>query len=253
MARGNVRRLVPLTGALFVVLTVVSLTLGGESPDADDSPAEVVEYFEDNDTVNIIGSVLEAAGAVVLLFFAAYLARAVGGGLLAWVVLGGGIVGAAGIGVDAAIRFAVTEAAGEIDPLAVQTLNALWANFFFPMMVGIATLVFATSLSALRTRLLPAWLAWVGIIIFIGFWNPVGFIAFLVAGLWIIVISILLAVREPAASGVIRPAVGGRTAGSCRSPWQSGCGRRTRRRIPRAARGRARPRTHRSRRPRPRE
>jgi hypothetical protein len=202
MPRGNLQRFAPLAGALFVVLTVVSFTLGGETPDADESAPEVVEYFVDNDTVNLVGSLVEGLGAVVLIFFAAYLARAVGGGLLAWTVLGGGIVAAAGIGTDAAIRFALTEAAGEIDPVAVQTLNALWANFFFPMVVGLGTLVLATSLAALRTRVLPVWLAWIGIVIFVVFFTPAGFVAFLVAGLWIIVISIILWRRESAPGGM---------------------------------------------------
>ena len=207
MPRGNLQRFAPLTGVLFVVLTVVAFVLGGETPDFDDPPEEVVEYFVDNDTVNIVGSLVEGLGAVVLLFFAAYLARTVGAGILAWVVLGGGIVAAAGIGVDAGIRFALTEAAGEvgpeeISPLAVQTLNALWSNFFFPMVVGLGTLVLATSLAALRTRVIPVWLAWIGIVIFVVFFTPAGFIAFLVAGLWIIVISIILWRRETVPGGM---------------------------------------------------
>jgi hypothetical protein len=207
MPRGNLQRFAPLTGVLFVVLTVVAFVLGGETPDFDDPPEEVVEYFVDNDTVNIVGSLVEGLGAVVLLFFAAYLARTVGAGILAWVVLGGGIVAAAGIGVDAGFRFALTEAAGEvgpeeISPVAVQTLNALWSNFFFPMVVGIGTLVLATSLAALRTRVIPVWLAWIGIVIFVVFFTPAGFVAFLVAALWIIVISIILWRRETVPGGM---------------------------------------------------
>jgi hypothetical protein len=212
MPRGNLQRFAPLTGVLFVVLIVIAFVLGGETPDFDDPPEEVVDYFVDNDTVNIVGSLFEGLGAVVLLFFAAYLARTVGAGILAWVVLGGGIVAAAGIGVDAGLRFALTEAAGEvapdgaIEPGTVQALNALWANFFFPMVVGLGTLVLATSLAALRTRVIPVWLAWIGIVLFVVFFTPAGFVAFLVSGLWIIVISIILWRREGVPGGMARPA-----------------------------------------------
>jgi hypothetical protein len=59
-------------------------------------------------------------------------------------------------------------------------------------------LVLATSLAALRTRIIPVWLAWIGFVIFVVFFTPAGFIAFLVSALWIIVVSVLLWRQEPA-------------------------------------------------------
>ena len=195
--------LAPLTGVLFVVLTVVSFVVGGEPPDADDPVREVVAYWVDNDSEAMIGAVVEALAAVALIFFAASLYRAIrrgegSGSLLAVAAFGGGVVAAAGIGVDAAIRFAAADLADDVAPGVIQTLNAMWSDFFFPMVIGIATLVLATSLSAFRTRVVPIWLAWIGLLICIALFTPAGFVAFLVGGLWIIVVSVLLWRHETA-------------------------------------------------------
>lgn len=203
--RTGAAALAPLTGALFVVLTVVSFILGGEPPDADDRVRKVVEYWVDHDAANMIGAVMEGLAAVSLLFFAATLRRALrreedDAGILSVVAMGGGIVAAAGIGVDAAIRFAAADLAGDVDPVVIQTLNAMWSDFFFPMAIGFATLILAVGLSALRTRVIPVWLAWIGLILVVAFFTPAGFVAFLASGLWFLVVSILLWRRESSAA-----------------------------------------------------
>jgi hypothetical protein len=210
----NAVRLVPLAGLVFVVLALVSLFVAGEPPDADDSVREVVEYYDDHEAAIIVGSVLEGLAAVALLFFAASLRRAIrreedGPGVLSVVALAGGAVAAAGIGTDAAIRFALADVATDIEPAAAQSLNALWGNFFFPMAVGIGALVLATGLAGLRTRVIPTWLAWVSFLIFVAMFTPPGPVAFLVSALWVVVVSILLWRREvAAATGAARVDVG---------------------------------------------
>ena len=193
----RISALVPLTGVLFVVLTVVALLLGGEPPDGDDPVGEVVEYWVDHDTELMVGSVIEALAAVSLIFFAASVRRALrrgedGAGVLSVAAFGGGIVAAAGLGVDAALRFTAADLADDVDPVVIQTLNAIWSGFFFPMVIGIATLVLATGLGALRTRLIPVWLVWVGFVICVALFTPAGFVAFLLGALWILVVSVLL-------------------------------------------------------------
>jgi hypothetical protein len=189
--------LLPLTGVLFVVLTIVSFLILGETPDADDPVREVVEFWVDHEGQAIFGALLASLGAVALIFFGASLRRTIrrsedGGGILSVAALAGGIVAAAGIGVDSSFRFALGDLAEDVDPITIHTLNAIWASFFFPMVVGLATLILATSLAALRARFIPPWLAWIGILLCVVFFTPAGFVSFLVSGLWIIVVSILL-------------------------------------------------------------
>jgi hypothetical protein len=204
--------LVPLTGVLFVVLTVASFVVAGDTPDADDPLGEVVEFWIDHEGQAFLGAILAALAAVALIFFAASLRRALrrgedGAGVLSVAAMGGGIVAAAGIGTDAAFRFALGDLADDVDPVVTQTLNALWADFFFPMVVGLATLILATSLAALRTRVIPVWLAWIGILICVVFFTPAGFISFLVSGLWIVIVSALLWRQETAPTGSTTAAV----------------------------------------------
>jgi hypothetical protein len=194
-----------LTGVLFVVLTVAGFLVGGETPDADAPVREVVEYWTDHEGENMIGSVIEALAAVSMLFFAATLHRVSkrwnADSIMPSIAFAGGIVAAAGFGVDASIRFAAADVAGDVDPAVLQTFSALWANFFFPMVVGLASLILATSIAGWRSRALPMWLTVIGVLVFIAFFTPAGFVAFLVGGAWIIVLSVLLWRRESRAIG----------------------------------------------------
>jgi len=192
-------RFAPLTGAVFVVLAAISFAIAGEPPDFDAPPGEVVEFYRDHEGASIFASVLLGLASVLLIFFAASLRRVLrrsedGTGVLSAAAFGGGIVAAGGFGTAAAIHFALTEFANSdgITPGAVQALNALDVNFFFPFGIGIAALVLATGLAALRTRVIPVWLAWVAVVIFVVTFTPIGFVGFLASGLWILVVSVLL-------------------------------------------------------------
>jgi len=196
-----------LTGVLFVVLTIGSFIIEGEPPGADEGKGKIVEFYVDNEGRTIVAALAASLAAVSLVFFAATVRRALrrgeqAMGVLSMAALGGGVVAATGIATDSALRFTLADSAEDIDPAAVQALHAFWEGFFFPMVVGIGVLVLATSLAALKTRLIPVWLAWIGILIFVVFFTPAGFIAFLVSALWIIVVSVLLWRQEPAAASV---------------------------------------------------
>ena len=194
--------LVPLTGVVFVVLTVVSFVMAGEPPDADAPAAEVVDFWADKDAVSMVGALIEALAAVALIFFAATVSRAIrrpnnDAGVLSLAALAGGTVCAAGIGVDASLRFAAADLAEDVDPIVIQTLNAMWSDFFFPMVIGLATLILATSLAIIMgRRVAPVWMAIAGFVLAVVFFTPAGFVAFLVSGLWVIVLSVLLWRRE---------------------------------------------------------
>jgi hypothetical protein len=53
-------------------------------------------------------------------------------------------------------------------------------------------LVFAAGAAAVRHGGLPKWLGWLGIVIGVVAFTPAGFIAFLAAGIWILIVSVLL-------------------------------------------------------------
>jgi hypothetical protein len=186
-----------------MVLVLVGFLMSGEPPDADASAREVVRYFTDKQDATMFGSALEALGAIALLFFAAHLGQRVRDlgdryHAMGNAVLVGGAVAATGFAIDGALRFAAADTAGDIDASASQAMNALWSNFFFPMIVGIVVLILATVIASYHTRLLPRWLVWIGILICVLSVTPIGFAAAIASAIWIVIVSILLTRRgEP--------------------------------------------------------
>lgn len=195
----NLSRYTPLTGVAFVVLVLVGFFSSGDTPDADDSGEEVIEFFSDKEAQNYISTGLITLGAVFLVFFASYLRTmfrdAGGSDQTTAVVFAGGIISAAGFMVDSAIHFALTDSAEDLDPAAAQSLNALWSGFFVPFAFGLSTLLLAAGFAILKTRVLPVWLAYLAFLIFLVSFTPVGFIGFGLAGLWVLIVSILVTVR----------------------------------------------------------
>ena len=190
-----------LTGALFVVLVLVAfIPLGGSTPDGDASARKVVSFYSDNDTREMIAAVVLALSAVQLLYFTAILrdrlrAAVPDRSVIPAFALGGGVVAAGGFVTAATLHFALADYAGDIQPAAAQAINALDGDFFLPFTTGLGVLVLASSVGAIRTGILPKWLGWVGVVLFVVFFTPAGFIAFGLTGIWIIVGSILLYLR----------------------------------------------------------
>lgn len=194
-----------------MVLVLVGFLIGGEPPDSDASAREVVKFFTDKQDVTMFGSALEALSAIALLFFAVHLAQRVRAGgekhhTMANAVLVGGAVAATGFAIDGALRFALADTAGDIDPTASQAINALWSNFFFPMIVGVVALILATIIASYHTRLLPRWIVWFGVLICVVAITPIGFVGAIAAAVWLIIVSILLTLRGEAATPASPPA-----------------------------------------------
>jgi uncharacterized membrane protein len=192
--------LVPLTGVLFVVLLILSFVVGGEPPEADEPVQEIVDHYVDNDTEIWAGTVLGGLAVLSLLFFGAYLRKVFSaaegpGGMLSPLVLVATAIMAVGAGVDMTISVALTEAAEDIDPVAVQSLQALWDNDFVPIAIGIELLFLSTGLSIVKYGVLPKWMGWIALALAVIGITPIGFFAFPIGGLWLLLVSILLAVR----------------------------------------------------------
>jgi hypothetical protein len=195
------RDLGSLTGALFVVLVLVAFfALGGNTPEGDDSAKKVASFYSDNENKQIIAAVVLALSAVPLLFFTSILRDRLRAALPERSVIpafafGGGVLAAGGFVTAATIHFALADYAEDITPVAAQALNALDGDFFLPFTTGLAVLMLATSVAAIRAQVVPRWMGWVGVVLFVVFFTPAGFIAFGLTGIWIIVASILLYLR----------------------------------------------------------
>jgi hypothetical protein len=192
-----------LTGVAFLVLAIASVALGGgEPPDPTDDPVEeIVEFYADNEGSIWVSTLLQGLATVALVFFAGYLRKVLRaaegpGHMLSSVALAGATILATGIAIDATLNVTLVETAEDLEPGAVQALAALWHNDFMPMAIGGMVFLLAAGLSIVRHGALPAWLGWAAIVIAVASITPAGFIAFLLAALWIAGVSVMLALRE---------------------------------------------------------
>jgi hypothetical protein len=198
----NDRRWIPaLTGIAFVALVIAGFAVGGEPPTTEDPAQEIVDFYVDNETQQLISVGIEALAAMVLVFFGGYLRsvlrRAEGEGhMLSALVLAGTTIVAVGLAIDASITVALVDSAEEIEPAAVQALMALWENDFVPFIVGAMTFILASGISILRHGVLPKWLGWVAIALAVISLTPIGFVGAIGVALWIAVVSVMLALRE---------------------------------------------------------
>jgi hypothetical protein len=187
----------PLTGIVAVVLLIASFAIGGETPDFDDSGQEVIDFYVDNEGAQFAASLLEALGALFLLFFVGVLRSALrrsegGTGGLSAVAFAGGIVQAVGLLSFAGFSFVLTDVGDKLEPGAAQALNALDGDFFFMVAVGTAALLLASGVSMLRTGAFPRWLAWIAIVLGVLSVTPAGFFVFLAYGIWVLLASIVM-------------------------------------------------------------
>ena len=192
--------LVPLTGGGFVLLGIISFIVGGEPKSADEPVGEIVDYYVDNKDSIQASAFIGVAATLLLVFFGAYLRRvlraaAPEGEILSLVSFLGLVVVAVGFAIDTTILIALSEAADDIDPVAVQSLQALWDNDFVPLVLGVLMFLWATGLAVIRTGALPKWLGWVMVVLGVLGLTPIGFAAAIGAAILVLVLSILLSVR----------------------------------------------------------
>ncbi|MEA2386769.1 MAG: hypothetical protein QOJ22_943 [Thermoleophilaceae bacterium] len=199
--------LVPLTGVLFVVLAFVSIVVGGEPPDAGDPVREIIDHYVDNEDQIYVSAILGGLACVALVFFGSYFrtvlraAEGPGRGTLSAVVFAGTVIMAIGIAIDMTISVALAGAVDDVEPAAVQALQALWDNDFVPIALGIELFLLSAGLAIVRHGGAPKWLGWVALVLAAAGPTPIGFIAFLGGAIWILIVSIVLALRARKGAG----------------------------------------------------
>jgi hypothetical protein len=202
----SVKAIGPLTGILFVVLAIVAFVVSGETPATDDSAREIVDFYLDNDDSQAAAAAVLALGCVALIFFLGSLrqvlrAEAGDDGGLSTVALLGGVVMAVGASIFAGISFTLGDAADELPPGAILTLNALNSDMFFTLAVGTTVFNLALGLAIVRHGGLPRPLGWVALVIGIVGLTPLGFFAFLATGIVIVWASVALTMKTGTAAG----------------------------------------------------
>jgi len=194
-----------LSGAVFVILGVIGAFIAGSPPKVSDTDQKIIDFVKDNQDALKCGAYLAGLGLVFFLFFLGIvwtrLGRAEGGaGRLAGTSAMAGVatvaIAGAGFAINAYSALHPAQSAG----------NYRLATVVFGIL-SFTALVFveAASIVIIRTKFLPAWLGWLGMLsallwlvggaavatendtIFV-----IGFVAFLVWALWVLIFSVML-------------------------------------------------------------
>jgi hypothetical protein len=201
----------PFCGVIFVGLFIAAtVTLGeGEDPKKK-TPLEIVNYYNAHFSRQIAAVVIIGFAAVFMLYFGGWLRRVLRDaegpeGMLSAVAFGGAVTFAAGAAIAGSVHFALVDLADDLNPLVIQTLNALDDELFLFFPVGIGTLVLTTGISSVRHGAFPTWIAWLSVVLGLVFVIPPTFwLVFFVGPVWFLIVSIygiVQAVREePAAA-----------------------------------------------------
>lgn len=210
-------RFLPLSGIAFVVIAVVAIiVLGGSTPDVDASSAKIVSFYTAHyghqstaPYVLAIGTLFFAVfGATVWQTFAARNDDSFGR-LAGAVALVGTAVAVCGYLVAAAFHLALAEAVHHgISGGGAQALNALDARGYQPFVIGTAIFLLGAAPLMVRTSGVFRWFGWIALAIGVASFTPVGFFAFVGANLWIVLVSILMAVRAAPAEAPMPAAAG---------------------------------------------
>jgi hypothetical protein len=189
-------RRAPLLGIAAAVIALISIIVGGTStPDVDAPARDVINHYDDS--AQVISAVAGALSALLVVFFAATMrSRLRAAESLSNLVLVGGALFAFGIGIFAALSITLYDLASSdkaIDPGALQAINALSEDFFFPAVIGLAVWYWASGLAIFSTGVLPRWWGWVSVVLgVLSVLGPLGFIAFLLSVPWVFVTAILM-------------------------------------------------------------
>jgi hypothetical protein len=213
--------------ALFAIgFVVLNLVASDFYPSPFDDAAKIERYFAENRSEARTVAFFYAVAAVALLCFAAYLAdlarRSEGEmGALPGLALGGGVVAAVFLMISALCLWLLGREATLENPALVRALHDLAYLAGGPAhVIAFAPFLGASSVAGLRSRVLPGWIAWLGIaaaatsLPTVGalLWEPAAYllpIARLLTYAWIFAVSLALALGWSSGAGVAdRGAIG---------------------------------------------
>jgi hypothetical protein len=190
-------------GILFAALLMASLFTGAEEPRSDASGVEWLDYFQTDTDLQVLASMMIAAAAAMLLWFAAslrsFLWRIEGGpGRLATLGFGAAVVASVSLCTVIVIGSSVGAAselfsAYEIDLQAGLLVTAVANGFFAPTAIASAVIMGIPSVIALRTGFLarPVAIASLVAAALVAL-SPLVFFTYLLFPIWTLIAGIYL-------------------------------------------------------------
>jgi hypothetical protein len=194
-------RLAPLTGVAFVVLLAVDFSVGGSEPQAGASAARVISWYSAHRSRVQVSDYLMVVVLVVALFFFGYLRDRLAEDApgLAATAFGGAILFAVSGAVSSGAQLALADIPSHLSPAVAQALNLL-SNYVATVAVGAgaAGLLIASGLAIVRGVRLPAWTGWLALVLGAVCIVPIANLAPIPAGIWTLIISVVLFRRRGA-------------------------------------------------------
>jgi hypothetical protein len=187
--------LAPLLGVAFVVLLVAGILLGGTQPAGGASAAKVVSFYSSHRSQVQIAGYLMGVTLVVGLFFFGYLRDrlADGSSSLAATAFGGAVLFAVGGALSGGMQLALSDVPGRLSPGAAQALNLV--NTYvqeIAVHAGPAVLLIASGLAILQGARLPRWTGQLALVLGVLSIPALVGVGPIPAGIWTLIISIVL-------------------------------------------------------------
>lgn len=200
----------PIAGVLAAVTFVVGLILVSNSPDNNDTDAQVVAWYTDHGhrLSVLIGVYFLAFCGLFFLWFASGLRERLraaegSGGRLANVALGGAIlfVGMLWAGAAALAAIPGAESLGDSTALRVADIARFVPSIGFGAILifgafGAIALIDATSIVAMRSGSLPNWFAWLGFVAAVVLLFGLVFLPMVALPIWLLAASYVF-FRQP--------------------------------------------------------
>ncbi len=196
----TIERLLPLSGVVAVGLQAVGFAVMGVSGYRPTGADAVAVFTQDPDRIQAGAEIGGFLSLVFLLVFVGVVAGAIrdraSDARLAAVALAGGVTLTVALAIGYRVlnagAFAAASAEG-IGPELATVLYRIYASAFAGFAsFGLAALMGATGIAAVRHRFLPDWLAWTSIASAIVLMTPAHAFGEAVALLWIVAVSVVL-------------------------------------------------------------
>jgi hypothetical protein len=202
----RLRRWVGLGGLALVLTILVTIFATPETPSSTASPAKVALFVHAHRGGLFLSAYLTSLtvliGAAFLWYFREVVAPAAPGRRLANLGFAGGLLFLVAGMYAAGVSFAMADVAHHADPNVLQTLNIFSEDINGFGGAATALMMGATSLAILRSKALPSWLAYVGLVLAVASF-AIPFLGLLGVGLWVVLTTIVILVtsRAPKVTG----------------------------------------------------
>jgi hypothetical protein len=195
----HLRRWVGLGGLALVVVLLVSIFATPNTPDATASPAKVAKFVLEHRSGLYLNAYATSLAVLIATAFLWYLREVVAPGTagrrLANLGFAGAVLFVVGGIYSAGASFAMADVARHADPSVLQTLNIFSEDVTSFGGATTALMMGATSLAILRSKALPSWLAYVGLVLAaVSFVIP--FLGLPGVGLWVLIITVVVLVSS---------------------------------------------------------